>query len=295
VRAAARARIPYGLSTMRTTSIDGVRAAAPESDVWFQLYVWRDRERSKEIILRARDGGARVLVLTVDTPVTGARLRDTRSGLTIPPTLTLRTLLEFARHPGWWFDVVTTEPFSFANFDEPPSAVPELVRMMFDPGVTLKDFAWIRDMWDGPIVVKGIQRVDDALAVVDVGADGVVLSHHGGRQLDRSAPPLHLLPAVVRAVGDRTEVFVDSGVMSGADIVAAVALGARACLVGRAYLYGLMAGGERGVDRAVTLLSEEFTRTMRLLGVRDVTELTPDLVTLGGPGRPATPEERRRP
>jgi L-lactate dehydrogenase (cytochrome) len=281
-RVASRLGIPYVLSTLGTTSPEDLAAGVPESDRWFQLYLWHDREAGIDLVRRARVAGFRVLVLTVDTPVAGARLRDVRNGFTIPPTLSLRTLLDIGLHPGWWFDKLTTEPLRFAVFDRTDGTVADLIDRVFDPTITLADVAWLREAWDGPIVIKGIQTVEDARSVVDAGADAIVVSNHGGRQLDRAPTPLERLPPIVDAVGERVEVYVDGGVLSGADIVAAVALGARAVLVGRAYLYGLMAGGERGVDRAGALLRQEFLRTMQLLGVSHVADLTPGHVRLRG-------------
>jgi L-lactate dehydrogenase (cytochrome) len=221
-----------------------------------------------------------VLVLTVDTPVAGARLRDVRNGLTIPPTLSLRTLVDMGLHPGWWFDKLTTEPLRFAAFSQTEGTVADLIDRVFDPTVTLADLGRLRDSWDGPIVIKGIQTVADAQSVVEAGADAIVVSNHGGRQLDRAPTPLERLPDIAAAVRGRAEVYVDGGVLNGADIVACVAFGARAVLVGRAYLYGLMAGGERGVQRAGELLRTELVRTMQLLGVRSVAELGPGSVRL---------------
>jgi len=280
VRVAERTGIPYALSTLGTTSIEDVAAAAPSADKWFQLYIWTDRDAGKDLVQRAKDAGYTTLVLTVDVPVAGARLRDVRNGMTIPPSLTPRTLIDMAMHPSWWFNLLTTKPLSFASLSEWPGTVAELINHMFDPTVTFDDVAWLRETWSGSLVVKGIQNVEDARRVVDLGADAVVVSNHGGRQLDRAPVPLELLPKVVDAVGDRAEVFVDTGVMSGADIVAGVALGAKAVLVGRAYLYGLMAGGVRGVQRAVEILASEITRTMQLLGVSKVEELNRSHVTL---------------
>jgi L-lactate dehydrogenase (cytochrome) len=280
VRVAERTGIPYALSTLGTTSIEDVAAAAPSADKWFQLYIWTDRDAGKDLVERASKAGYTTLVLTVDVPVAGARLRDVRNGMTIPPSLTPRTLIDMAMHPSWWFNLLTTKPLSFASLSEWPGTVAELINHMFDPTVTFDDLAWLRETWSGSLVVKGIQNVEDARRVVDLGADAVVVSNHGGRQLDRAPVPLELLPKVVDAVGDRAEVFVDTGVMSGADIVAGIALGAKAVLVGRAYLYGLMAGGERGVQRAVEILASEITRTMQLLGVSKVDELNRSHVTL---------------
>jgi L-lactate dehydrogenase (cytochrome) len=281
-RVAERVGIPYALSTMGTTSLESLAAAVPGARRWFQLYLWRDREASLDFVSRARAAGYEALVLTVDTPVAGARLRDVRNGLTIPPSITLRTAADAALRPAWWFNLLTTPPLEFASLRSWGGTVAELVNKVFDPAATLADVAALREAWPGPLVVKGIQSVDDARAVVDAGADAVVVSNHGGRQLDRAPTPLEQLPAVAAAVGDRAEVYLDGGVMSGADVVAAVALGARACLVGRAYLYGLMAGGERGVQRAADVLGQEIVRTMQLLGVTSVPELTGDRARLRG-------------
>jgi L-lactate dehydrogenase (cytochrome) len=280
VRVAERMGIPYALSTLGTTSPEAVAAAAPDADRWFQLYIWNDRDAVLDLIRRARAAGFRVLVLTVDTPVAGARLRDVHNGFTIPPTLSLRTFVDMTLHPGWWFDKLTTEPLQFAVFSETGGTVADLINRVFDPTITFEDLTWIRDAWDGPIVIKGIQTVEDACRVVDAGADGIVISNHGGRQLDRAPTPLEQLPPIAEAVGERAEVYIDGGVLNGADVIASVALGARAVLVGRAYLYGLMAGGERGVARAGELLRKEAVRTMQLLGVRSVSELEPSRVRL---------------
>lgn len=278
-RAAARAGIPFSLSTMGTASIEDVRAANPHGRNWFQLYMWKDRDRSMALVERAAAAGFDTLLVTVDVPVAGARLRDKRNGMSIPPALTARTVLDAIPRPQWWIDFLTTEPLAFASLDRWSGTVAELLDTMFDPTVTFEDLAWIKSQWPGTLVVKGIQTVEDAVAVTDLGVDGLILSNHGGRQLDRAPIPFHLLPSVVKAVGDRTEVLLDTGIMSGADIVASIALGARFTLVGRAYLYGLMAGGEAGVDRAIAILSEQITRTMRLLGVASVDELEPAHVT----------------
>ncbi|MFB9471822.1 alpha-hydroxy acid oxidase [Nonomuraea salmonea] len=279
-RAAQRAGVPYTLSTMGTTTAAGVAAAAPDGWNWFQLYVVRDRARTLETLAMASEAGMDVLVVTVDVPVAGARLRDVRHGLTVPPTLRWRGVLEAVRHPAWWFDFLTGEPLGFATVDGAPEDLAGLTNLMFDPSVTFADLEWIRSAWQGRLLVKGVQRADDAKELAALGVDGVVVSNHGGRQLDRSATPLELLPAVVAAAGDRTEVFLDGGVRSGADVAAAVALGARACFVGRAYLYGLMAGGEAGVDRVLALLRAELVRTLQLLGAGGVEGLGPDLVRL---------------
>ncbi|GAB2922324.1 quinone-dependent L-lactate dehydrogenase [Rhodococcus aerolatus] len=273
-RAAARAGVPYALSTMGTTSVEALAEEAPDARRWFQLYLWRDRDASAELVRRADAAGYDTLVLTVDTPVAGLRLRDVRNGMTIPPTLTARTVLDGARHPSWWFDLLTTAPLEFATLSSFDGTVAELVGQVFDPALTLADVAWLRERWPGSLVVKGVLDAEDARAVVDAGADGVVVSSHGGRQLDQGPTPLERLPGIAAAVGERTEVMVDGGVLFGSDVAAAVALGARTVLVGRAYLYGLMAGGEAGVDRVLDLLRTELRTTMQLMGVTTVAELT---------------------
>jgi L-lactate dehydrogenase (cytochrome) len=279
-RVAERVGVPYALSTMGTTSLEALAEAAPGGRRWFQLYLWRDREASAALVERARAAGYESLVLTVDTPVAGPRLRDVRNGFTIPPALSARTVANAARHPRWWVDLLTTPPLEFASLRSWGGTVAELVDRVFEPAAVLADVRALRASWPGTLIVKGILDADDARAVVDAGADAVVVSNHGGRQLDRSPTPLEELPAIVSAVGDRAEVYLDGGILDGADVVAAVAAGARACLVGRAYLYGLMAGGERGVQRAADILTREITRTMQLLGVTSVAELTPDRVRL---------------
>jgi L-lactate dehydrogenase (cytochrome) len=279
VGAAAAAGIPFSLSTLGTTSIEDVAAANPHGRNWFQLYMWKDRDRSIALIQRAAEAGFDTLLVTVDVPVAGARLRDIRNGMTIPPTLTAATVLDALPRPGWWINFLTTEPLSFASLDQWSGTVAELLDTMFDPTVTYDDLAWIRRQWPGKLVVKGIQSVADARRVTELGVDGLILSNHGGRQLDRAPVPFHLLPDVVREVGGDTEILLDTGIMNGADIVAACALGARFTLVGRAYLYGLMAGGRPGVDRAIAILTSQIQRTMRLLGARSMAELTPEHVT----------------
>jgi L-lactate dehydrogenase (cytochrome) len=250
------------------------------ADRWFQLYLWRDRAASKELLARVAASGYRALVLTVDTPVTGARLRDVRNGLTIPPTLTLRTLADMSRHPAWWLNLLTTEPLTFASLTSTNGALGTMVNSLFDPAADLDDLAWLRATWNGPLVVKGVQTAADARRVVDAGADAVVLSNHGGRQLDRAVTPLEELPDVLDQVGGRAEIYLDGGVRNGADVIAAVALGARACLVGRAYLYGLMAGGQAGVTRALDIFSADMRRTLALLGTPTLAHLGPDSVRL---------------
>lgn len=272
-RAAARAGITYTLSTLGTSSAEDVAKAAPELNRWFQLYLLKDPGSGEELLRRAQAAGYSAVVLTVDTPVPGARLRDVRNGLTIPPSLTLKTLLDMARHPSWWYNLLTTEPLEFASFHNFDGTVAELMTQTFHPTLNWSDVDWVRNQWNGPLVVKGIMNVDDARKAVDHGADAVVVSNHGGRQLDRVGSTFESLPEVVDAVGDRIEVYVDGGIMDGADVVAAVAQGATAAFVGRAYLYALMAGGEHGVDRALQMFREGIIRTMQLLGVTSVNKL----------------------
>jgi L-lactate dehydrogenase (cytochrome) len=253
--AAAAAGIPFALSTMGTTAIEDVLAANPNGRNWFQLYMWKDRDRSMALVERAAASGFDTLLVTVDVPVAGARLRDKRNGFSIPPQLTLGTVVNALPRPEWWINFLTTEPLAFASLDRWSGTVGELLDSMFDPTVTFEDLAWIKAQWPGKLVVKGVQNLDDAKKLAAMGVDGITLSNHGGRQLDRAPIPFHLLPDVVREVGMDTEVHLDTGIMSGADIVASVALGARFTMIGRAYLYGLMAGGREGVDRTIQILS----------------------------------------
>ncbi|HEY8693680.1 MAG TPA: alpha-hydroxy acid oxidase [Chloroflexota bacterium] len=278
-RAAGRAGVPYALSTLGTTAVDRLRSAAPDTELWFQLYLSRDHARSQQLVAQAAANGYTTLVITVDVPVAGARLRDTYNGLTLPPTLTLRTLFAMARKPRWLFDALTTEPLVFEALGEADDLV-GLFKKAFDPGVTFADLKWLRSQWPGSIVVKGIQRVDDAKAALAAGVDGIAVSNHGGRQLDRAMTPLLLLPQIVEAVGRKAEVYLDGGIRSGADVAAAVALGARAAFVGRPYLYALMAGGESGVDHLLRLFVDDYRRTLKLLGVTRTAGLGSDLVSL---------------
>jgi len=272
--------IPYALSTMGTTTPEDLAHSAPHADLWFQLYVWSDREVSEVLMERVKRSGYRTLVFTVDLPVGGARLRDVRNGMTIPPNLTMKTVLDGAMHPNWWFNFLTTEPLSFATLESTHGTVVDTTDRFFDASLGFDDLQWLREHWDGPIVVKGVQNIEDIRRCVEHGADGVIISNHGGRQLDRSPIPLELVAPAVEAIGNDAEVYVDGGIMNGGDVVAAVALGARGAFVGRAYLYGLMAGGEAGVRRATEILTEDIVRTMKLLGVSSVDELNPDHVRM---------------
>lgn len=276
---AAEYGIPFTLSTMGTASVEEIASISPAGRRWFQLYLWTNREQSLGLVHRARDAGYDTLVVTVDVPVAGARLRDKRNGMSIPPALTMKTIVNAIPRPEWWINFLTTPPLEFASLNSWGGTVAELIDQMFDPTVTFDDLKWIRSEWPGKLVIKGIQSVEDATALVGYGVDGIVLSNHGGRQLDRAPIPFHLLPHVHKEIGGDVELMLDTGIMSGADVVAAVAMGARSTMIGRAYLYGLMAGGKAGVDRALEILTGEITRTMQLLGVSHLDELSPRHVT----------------
>jgi L-lactate dehydrogenase (cytochrome) len=283
-RAAARARLPYTLSTMGTRSIEEV-AAVSSGRKWFQVYVWRDRGLTKDMLARAAAAGYEAIVITVDTAVLGRRERDVRHGFTLPPRLGPGTILDGALHPGWTWDFVRAEPITFANITGPgvPAGaeavnLAEYTNGLFDPALSWRDLDWFRAAWDGPIVLKGIQTVADARLAADAGIEAIALSNHGGRQLDGAPPPAELIAPVADAIGDRTEIICDGGIRRGSDIVKAVALGARACMIGRAYLYGLGAAGERGVDHVLALLDSDIRRTMALTGRRRMSELGADLV-----------------
>ena len=277
--AAGAAGIPFTLSTLGTTSIEDVKAANPHGRNWFQLYVMREREISYGLVKRAAAAGFDTLQFTVDTPVAGARLRDKRNGFSIPPQLTVGTIINAIPRPWWWIDFLTTPKLEFASLSTTGGTVGELLNAAMDPTISYDDLDVIRSLWPGKIVVKGVQNVEDSKRLIDRGVDGIILSNHGGRQLDRAPIPFHLLPEVVREVGKDATVMIDTGIMNGADIVAAVAMGAKFTLIGRAYLYGLMAGGRQGVDRTIEILRTEIERTMKLLGVSTLAELEPRHVT----------------
>jgi L-lactate dehydrogenase (cytochrome) len=286
-RAAARAGLPYTLSTLSTRSIEEVAGAAA-GPKWFQVYVWRDRGLVKEMIDRAATAGYEALVLTVDTAVLGRRERDVRRGFSLPPKIGLGTLVDGALHPGWTWRFLRSDPIRFANVRDAAGVsdgstavtLSEYVNTQFDPGLSWRDVEWMRSVWSGPLVVKGVQTVDDARLAADAGVEAIALSNHGGRQLDSAPATLDLVAPVADAVGGRLEVICDGGVRRGSDIVKAVALGARACMAGRAYLYGLGAAGERGVDHVLGLLGADVRRTMALVGASSVAELGRELVEL---------------
>ena len=278
--AARDAGIPYTLSTMGTRSIEDVARIAPDGRNWFQLYMWKDRDRSMALVDRAKAAGFDTLVLTVDVPVAGARLRDVRNGMTIPPSLTSKTILNALPRPAWWLNFLTTDSLKFASLDSWKGTVAELLDSMFDPTVTFEDLNWIRKQWDGNLLVKGIQNIDDAVLAQKAGADAISLSNHGGRQLDRAPVPYLLIPEARKALGKKFEIHADTGIMHGADVVACIAAGANFTWIGRAYLYGLMAGGKEGVDRSLEILRTQMVRTMKLLGVCSLEELNPSHVKL---------------
>ncbi|GAA4178040.1 alpha-hydroxy acid oxidase [Gryllotalpicola koreensis] len=277
--AAGAAGIPFILSTLGTTSIEDVKKANPTGRNWFQLYVMRDRQISYGLVERAAQAGFDTLFFTVDTPVAGARLRDKRNGFSIPPQLTPKTVINALPRPWWWWDFLTTPKLEFASLSSTGGTVGELLDAAMDPTISWDDLTEIRALWPGKIAVKGVQNVEDAKKLASLGIDGIVLSNHGGRQLDRAPIPFRLLPDVVREVGKDVEIILDTGIMNGADIIASLALGAKFTLTGRAYLYGLMAGGRQGVDRAIQILSDQLIRTMKLLQVASLDELTPAHVT----------------
>ena len=292
-RAAARAGLPYTLSTLSTCSIEEVRAVS-DGSLWFQVYAWRDRGLVKEMVTRAAEAHYEALVLTVDTAVLGRRERDVRRGFALPPTIGPRTFVDGALHPQWTVSFLRSDPIRFANVlgrevgdGAAPVVISEYINTQFDPALSWSDVEWLQAVWDGPIVIKGIQTVDDAAIAADLGVAAVALSNHGGRQLDGSPAPFSLVAPVVDAVAGRTAVICDGGIRRGSDIVKAVAAGAAGCMAGRAYLYALGAGGERGVERLLTWFRNDLVRTMTLLGCSDVQELDRDLLApFGYPARP---------
>lgn len=279
--AAAKAGIPFSLSTMGTRSIEEVAAASEAAKNtkdgsgrrWFQLYLWKEREASLDLLQRAQKEGFDTLLVTVDTPVAGQRLRDVRNGMQIPPQLTLKTVADASYRPEWWFNFLTTDPLTFASLTNTSQDLPTLINSMFDPSLSIEDLEWIRSVWPGKLFVKGVLTAEDARRSIDAGADGLVVSNHGGRQLDRAPVSLQALADVRAEAGPDIEIILDSGVMSGADIVASLGLGADFVIIGRAYLYGLMAAGEQGVDKVIDLLAEEVRNAMLLMGTRTIEDV----------------------
>lgn len=273
----------YNLSTMGTTSSKEIGEQVPNVRRWFQLYLWRDRDQSLKFIEEAKAAGFEGLMLTVDTAVGGIKWRDIRNGLTVPPKIGLKTFFDMALKPKWWFNLLTTAPLEFATFRNFNKPLSEIAAKVFDPAVTFEDVKWLRSVWQGKLIIKGIQTVSDAQELAKIGVDAIVLSNHGGRQLDRSVVPLELLPAVRTAIGPKgsgSEIYIDGAIMSGADCLAAVALGADAVLIGRAYLYGAMAAGKNGVEKVVEILRFEMETALKLMGAKNLSELSPDFINI---------------
>lgn len=273
----------YNLSTMGTTSSKEIGDQVPNVRRWFQLYLWRDRSQSLKFVEEAASAGFEGLMLTVDTAVGGIKWRDMRNGLTVPPKIGLKTFFDMALKPKWWANLLTTAPLEFATFRNFNKPLSEIAAKVFDPAVTFEDVKWLRSVWKGKLIIKGIQTVSDAVELKNIGVDAIVLSNHGGRQLDRSVVPLELLPQVRSAIGTKgsgPQIFIDGAIMSGADVLAAIALGADAALIGRAYLYGAMAAGKEGVEKVIEMLRFEMETAMKLLGAKDLSELNPDFVNI---------------
>jgi L-lactate dehydrogenase (cytochrome) len=274
----------YTLSTHSSCSIEEVAAGAP-GPLWFQLYVWQNRDLTRSFVERARAAGYRALVLTVDVPIISRRERDIRNGFTIPPRITLRNALDTLRRVGWIRRVLFGPRLTLANLVGAPGAprtdivtLGGVANRQVDPSVAWADLAWFRSLWQGPLVLKGVLTAADARRAVDHGVDGLIVSNHGGRQLDGTPASIEALPEIADAVGDRIEVLLDGGVRRGADVVRALALGARAVMVGRPYLYGLAAGGQAGVRRALDILAGEVDHTLALVGVPRAGDLDPTVV-----------------
>lgn len=269
---AAQNNLIYSLSTMGTTSPKELADQVPNVRRWFQLYVMQNRKDSLSVIKQAKDSGFEALILTVDTPVSGIRIRDMRNGLTIPPRIRLSTVFAIAKKPIWWINLFTTKKLEFAAFRGWNKTLVELAAAIFDPSTKFEDLKWLQTVWDGPIIVKGVQNLQDAKRLAKMGIAGIILSNHGGRQLEKGPVPLELLPEVVKAVGNKLDIYLDGAVMSGQDAYAAVAMGAKGVFIGRAYLYGVMAGGEQGVQRVIEIMKRDFINTMELTGARNIAE-----------------------
>jgi len=279
-RAAQRAGVPYTLSTLGTRSIEEVRSAAPEARLWFQVYAWRDRSLVADMVRRAAASEFEALVLTVDTAVFGRRERDLRRGFSLPPKIGPGTFVDGLLHPEWTISFLRSEPIRFANVvgagvgdGSSPVDLAGYINSQFESGLSWADVEWLRSLWSGPIIIKGIQSVDDARIAADLGIEAIALSNHGGRQLDDSPAIFDLVAPVADAVAGKLEIICDGGVRRGSDIVKAVAAGATACMGGRAYLYALGAAGEAGVDQLLATWSEDIRRTLALLGVSAISEL----------------------
>jgi L-lactate dehydrogenase (cytochrome) len=285
--AANEAGIPYTLSTMSICSIEDV-AQATGKPFWFQLYVIRDRAFSKDILDRAATAKCNALVLTVDLQVLGQRHRDIRNGMTVPPEIRLSNILDMASKPAWAWSILRGKRKTFGNLAghvkgmENVNSLAQWTQSQFDPALNWKDVEWIKSVWPGKIILKGILDVDDAKMAVKLGADAIVVSNHGGRQLDGAPSSIAALPEIASAVGGDIEVLFDGGIRTGSDLMRALALGARACMIGRAYAWGLGAAGKSGVAQAIDILKKELSVTMALTGVNSIAEIGPQVIAGGG-------------
>jgi L-lactate dehydrogenase (cytochrome) len=284
-RAAGRKGVIFTASTMSICPMEEIAEAAA-GPIWYQLYVWRDREIVRMLIERAKAAGYRALVVTVDTPVLGQRERDVRSGLVLPPRITVRNVLDTLRRPSWLYGFLTHPRPTFGNFVGMPGVEHDAVSLaafttkQFSAAISWADVDWYRSLWPGPIALKGIMSAEDARQAVDRGVEAIIVSNHGGRQLDHAPAPIEVLPEIVDAVEGRAEVILDGGVRRGSDVVKALALGARACMIGKAFNYGVAALGERGVELAIEILSKEIDRTLALVGRPSLGQLGRDAVAL---------------
>jgi L-lactate dehydrogenase (cytochrome) len=291
-QAAEEAGIPFTLSTMSICSIEQV-AEATSRPFWFQLYVIRDRAFSRDILSRASAAKCNALVLTVDLQVLGQRHRDIRNGMTVPPEMRLGNLIEIARKPRWALSILRSKSKTFGNLAghlegmDDITSLAQWTNSQFDPALNWKDVEWIKKVWPGKIIIKGILDVEDARTAVKLGADAIVVSNHGGRQLDGAPSSISALPAIAQAVGSDTEVLFDGGIRTGADLLRALALGARACLIGRAYVYGLGAGGKAGVAKAIDILQKELSVAMALTGTTRVSDVGPQVLVGAEAKKPA--------
>jgi L-lactate dehydrogenase (cytochrome) len=291
-QAAEEAGIPFTLSTMSICSIEQV-ADATSRPFWFQLYVIRDRSFSRDILSRASAAKCNALVLTVDLQVLGQRHRDIRNGMTVPPEMRLSNIIEIARKPRWALSILKSKSKTFGNLAghlegiEDITSLAQWTNNQFDPALNWKDVEWIKKVWPGKIIIKGILDVEDARTAVKLGADAIVVSNHGGRQLDGAPSSISALPAIAQAVGSDTEVLFDGGIRTGADLLRALALGARACLIGRAYVYGLGAGGKAGVAKAIDILQKELSVAMALTGTTRVSDVGPQVLVGSEAKKPA--------
>jgi L-lactate dehydrogenase (cytochrome) len=285
-RAAARAGLPYSLSTLATRSIEEV-AAVSGGPKWFQVYAWKDRGLVKDLLDRAAAAGFEAAMLTVDTAVLGRRERDVRRGYTLPPKIGLGTIVDGIVHPAWTSDFLRNDPITFANVADNNSAgdgssavsLADYMNSQFDPALSWRDVEWLQSVWSRPVVLKGIQTVADAKLAVAGGVQAIALSNHGGRQLDGAPSVIGLVEPVAQEVGDQIQIYCDGGVRRGSDIMKALALGANACMIGRPYLYALGAAGERGVDHLLRFMADGLRRTMALSGCKQLSDISRDHVT----------------